>query len=85
VSVAELLGAPGGRDGKLRPIVLCQMNPDSRTVSFYCEHCKRRHTHGDPSVWLKMPGDRVGHRTAHCRWGSGSPFHAVGYELVLAP
>jgi hypothetical protein len=66
------------------PIPCIEVLPSAHgTVSFWCIHCQRRHTHGDPLAWLKQPGESVGHRCAHCD-DPQSPYRQRGYELIVS-
>ena len=58
-----------GYDGDI-PII--EVYPiDSQRVKFWCDKCKRYHTHGLPE----------GHRSAHC--GPNPGFRETGYMIRL--
>lgn len=52
------------------PLIDCIASKDGSTWSFYCVHCRHRHTHGAG----------VGHRVAHCADRSKYP---DGYIIRL--
>lgn len=52
------------------PIIQAEPVKGKELQSFYCEHCKRRHTHTLAN----------GHRCAHC-YSIDSPFSKTGYYL----
>jgi hypothetical protein len=58
-----------GRRSKF-PVLMAWPSANGRTVSAWCPHCCRYHTHGR--------GD--GHRVAHCA-GDSSPFKDTGYVI----
>ena len=54
---------------------------DADLLTFWCEHCRKRHTHGGGPPG-SPEGTGNGHRDAHCR--EGSPFKDSGYVIVEA-
>ena len=46
------------------------------TVEFWCDHCRRCHTHGTITK-------EVEERVSHCK--AGSPISASGYEITMSP
>jgi hypothetical protein len=62
------------------PTIECQLEPGRRQVSFFCEHCRRKHYHGN-AFHATEPGAHIGHRTAHCDSNRASRYSS--YDLVL--
>lgn len=56
------------------PIIEAKTDGNGLTVSFYCRHCRVKHTHG-ASV--------AGHRQAHCA-DESSPYKSTGYILKIS-
>lgn len=65
------------------PTYQCEVIPgrETRTVRFFCPHCRRWHSHGWP---YDAEGD-VGHRVEHCITEAGKAAHPRGYVLVARP
>jgi hypothetical protein len=74
-------------DGDRYPVVDVEVNlPLNRydqDVSFACPHCDQRHWHSTRDAWLKMPGDIIGLRWAHC-WNEESPHFGGTYCMRIA-
>jgi hypothetical protein len=64
------------RPGELFPVMYCReekLPRGTRVWTFWCPHCRRRHTHSA----------EPGHRVAHC--DLKSPFYERGYVLAFDP
>ncbi len=61
------------------PTYVCEVTAtrETRSVKFFCLHCRRAHWHGWP-----YGDDDIGHRAAHCFTEAGMAAHPRGYELV---
>jgi hypothetical protein len=55
-------------------------------VAFPCSFCEYRgqpvwHRHGYATAWLKLPGDKLGHRWPHCFTETGQRAFSRGYTM----
>jgi hypothetical protein len=77
------------RNGAIPTINVWLVPGETGIVTFPCPFCQYRgqpvwHRHGKPNAWLKIPGDELGHRWAHCSSESGRNAFRRGYMLRLA-